>query len=350
MGADRRGVARAAGRTCGAAGATRSYLEGLAREWAPEVADDEAFRRLVRLAHAPQPEPGCGPDGVPNRHGARRQRRPRGRPRADAHHAAARAARPGPLRGGADPGRRGRSSCRRSGACTRGSTTTPTRRRWRRRRGSSRASRRPPGPSACSRRSCSRTSSARPSWPHGSATPPGASCSSGTTRSSVASSPGSRAGSSTRPATGSSRRSTGRPAPSRPPRRFASRLRAIGLEVRAGLHTGECEVSDGKVVGHRGLDRRPHLVARRPGRGARLEHGQGPRRRIRARASRIAASTSSRGSRTPGACSRSPPDVAAIAARDYRRVDGLGVDIRPLPCTAVRSRPCDGRRASYRAA
>lgn len=26
-------------------------------------------------------------------------------------------------------------------------------------------------------------------------------------------------------------------------------LRAIGLEVRAGLHTGECEVSDGKVVG-----------------------------------------------------------------------------------------------------
>jgi class 3 adenylate cyclase len=26
-------------------------------------------------------------------------------------------------------------------------------------------------------------------------------------------------------------------------------LRAIGLEVRAGLHTGECEVSDGKIVG-----------------------------------------------------------------------------------------------------
>ena len=26
-------------------------------------------------------------------------------------------------------------------------------------------------------------------------------------------------------------------------------LREIGLEVRAGLHTGECEVSDGKVVG-----------------------------------------------------------------------------------------------------
>src|SRR6185369_7844749 len=26
-------------------------------------------------------------------------------------------------------------------------------------------------------------------------------------------------------------------------------LRAVGLEVRAGLHTGECEVNDGKVVG-----------------------------------------------------------------------------------------------------
>jgi len=26
-------------------------------------------------------------------------------------------------------------------------------------------------------------------------------------------------------------------------------LRAIGVEVRAGLHTGECEVSDGKIVG-----------------------------------------------------------------------------------------------------
>ena len=26
-------------------------------------------------------------------------------------------------------------------------------------------------------------------------------------------------------------------------------LRAIGIDVRAGLHTGECEVSDGKVVG-----------------------------------------------------------------------------------------------------
>jgi class 3 adenylate cyclase len=26
-------------------------------------------------------------------------------------------------------------------------------------------------------------------------------------------------------------------------------LRAMGIEVRAGVHTGECEVSDGKVVG-----------------------------------------------------------------------------------------------------
>ncbi|HEX7474074.1 MAG TPA: hypothetical protein VF323_13405, partial [Candidatus Limnocylindrales bacterium] len=26
-------------------------------------------------------------------------------------------------------------------------------------------------------------------------------------------------------------------------------LKVIGLDVRAGLHTGECEVSDGKIVG-----------------------------------------------------------------------------------------------------
>ncbi|RDI73422.1 Adenylate and Guanylate cyclase catalytic domain [Gaiella occulta] len=26
-------------------------------------------------------------------------------------------------------------------------------------------------------------------------------------------------------------------------------LRALGIEIRAGLHTGECEVSDGKIAG-----------------------------------------------------------------------------------------------------
>ena len=47
-------------------------LEGLAQEWAPEVASNEAFRRLVRLAHAQEPEPGRGRDGVQDRDGARR--------------------------------------------------------------------------------------------------------------------------------------------------------------------------------------------------------------------------------------------------------------------------------------
>ena len=34
---------------------SEAILESLAREWAPEVADDQRFRRLVRLAHAPEP-------------------------------------------------------------------------------------------------------------------------------------------------------------------------------------------------------------------------------------------------------------------------------------------------------
>ncbi len=31
--------------------------------------------------------------------------------------------------------------------------------------------------------------------------------------------------------------------------RSATRLQALELEIRAGLHTGECEVSDGKIAG-----------------------------------------------------------------------------------------------------
>ena len=40
-----------------------------------------------------------------------------------------------------------------------------------------------------------------------------------------------------------------RPAPSRLLPRIRDPLREIGLEVRAGLHTGEFEIGDGKVVG-----------------------------------------------------------------------------------------------------
>jgi len=49
-------------------------------------------------------------------------------------------------------------------------------------------------------------------------------------------------------------------------------LRGLGLEVRAGIHTGECELADGKVAGLA-----VHVGAR-IGRGARLRDGEGSRR------------------------------------------------------------------------
>ena len=38
----------------------------------------------------------------------------------------------------------------------------------------------------------------------------------------------------------------------------------LGLEVRAGLHTGECQQVDGKFGGHRRAHRRPRGGAGRP--------------------------------------------------------------------------------------
>ena len=57
-------------------------------------------------------------------------------------------------------------------------------------------------------------------------------------------------------------------------------VHAPGLEVRAGLHTGECELLDGKVAGiavHTGA----RVASQAARRGARLQHRQGPRRRLR---------------------------------------------------------------------
>ena len=52
-----------------------------------------------------------------------------------------------------------------------------------------------------------------------------------------------------RPETASSPRSTGRPGRSGAPRSIAQGFRELGLEIRAGVHTGECELHDGKVAG-----------------------------------------------------------------------------------------------------
>ena len=83
--------------------------------------------QLVRLAHAPQPQPGRRPDLVPHRDGARRAATCSRGPRADARDATA-----GPTRARGITRRHGSgeprsSSCRRSAASSRGSTTRPPR-------------------------------------------------------------------------------------------------------------------------------------------------------------------------------------------------------------------------------
>ena len=88
---------------------------------------------------------------------------------------------------------------------------------------------------------------------------------------------------STPRATASSRASTGPRAASGVRARSSTAVSELGIEVRAGLHTGECEVRRRQGGGYR----RPHgsargVAGRRRG-GARVEHGQGSRRRLRHR-------------------------------------------------------------------
>ena len=309
VGSDAGGVAPAAGR-----GARRLGRAGLPRAPGPRVGPGgrggRGLPRLVRLAHAPQPEPGCRPDGVPDRDGAGRQRRPRRRPRADAHLPAARAPRSRSLRGRADPGRRDRASCRRSRASTPGSTTTPTRRRWPRPPASSRAS--PVEPATERVLATILFTDIVGSTELGGAA----------RRHRVARAAGtpsrdrpSRARPVPRPRARHGRgwvlrgvrwARAGRPGRRRPPRAAGGdRPRGAGRPPHRRVRGQRRQ--DRR---HRGLDRRPHLIARRPRRGARLEDGQGPRRRLGPRASRIAASISSRGSPTHGTCSPSSrPDL-----------------------------------------
>ena len=68
-----------------------------------------------------------------------------------------------------------------------------------------------------------------------------------------------RAARSTRRATASSRPSTARRAPSAARRAIVKAVRDLGLEIRAGLHTGEVEMRRRQVARHR----RPHRRARR---------------------------------------------------------------------------------------
>jgi len=55
----------------------------------------------------------------------------------------------------------------------------------------------------------------------------------------------------------------------------------LGIEVRAGVHTGECDIVEGKWQRPVGVDRRPRDGSRRPVRGPRVADRQGPDRRER---------------------------------------------------------------------
>ncbi len=63
-------------------------------------------------------------------------------------------------------------------------------------------------------------------------------------------------------------------------------VRQLGVEIRAGIHTGECELDGPKIRGIAVHTGRADRLARRPGRGARLADGQGSRRRLRPRVRR----------------------------------------------------------------
>ena len=60
-----------------------------------------------------------------------------------------------------------------------------------------------------------------------------------------------------------------------------SRVGEIGLDIRAGIHTGECEVVDGKQRRARRDDWFAGRRDRRPARGSRLAYGEGSDRRER---------------------------------------------------------------------
>ena len=143
----------------------------------------------------------------------------------------------------------------------------------------------------CSRPCSSPTSSARPRGRPSSATGLGGSCSSAITRSCAASSRATAARRRTPPATGSSRPSTG------PLARSAARSAIVderpassASRCAAGVHTGECEVHEGKVAGLAVVIGARVAAARGRRRGARLADGEGPcgRRGHRVRGARRA--------------------------------------------------------------
>ena len=116
---------------------------------------------------------------------------------------------------------------------------------------------------------------------------------------------------STRAATTSSRRSTGRRRADRVcAMRSRPAARPLGLEVRAGLHTGEVELQGDDVAGHRGAHRGPGVRARRaPDEVLVTSTVRDLVVGLRASSSRTGAATSSRACPASGRCWRCKSDA-----------------------------------------
>ena len=106
-----------------------------------------------------------------------------------------------------------------------------------------------PSLAACSRRSCSRTSSTRPVGCASSATGPGRSCCGRTTLGSAIGCGRSAVARSMRRGTASWRRSTVASRAVAFACGFHAEVLDLHLEVRTGVHTGECELDDGRLRG-----------------------------------------------------------------------------------------------------
>ena len=110
----------------------------------------------------------------------------------------------------------------------------------------------------------------------------------------------------------------------------ASELDELGIEVRAGIHTGEVELI-GDDVGGMAVNIGARIgAAGRPGRGAGLQHGRASSSSAPASSSPTAACARSRACRASGACSR-----RSAAELDRRVCRRTGRSTRRLPAAPV---------------
>ena len=304
VGANRRAVAGVAARRERALGRGR-VLPGDAPRVLALGRGRPRVRPLVRPPHAleRESERGCGlpADGD----GGRRLEHPRRRARADARDASPDVARGRGVRGRAGSAAPSASRSPASSTATRGRTPTPTRSCSMRRHASCRAWTGRPIRTASSPRSCSRTSSG--------STDRAAALGDvrwrdllerhhAIVRRRLAEFRGEEMGTA---GDGFFAMFDGPARAIRSARAIRDDVRALGLEVRAGLHTGEGPSDRRAGRRHRRPHRRPR---RRPGgceRGARLARRSGiwsPDRRSR---SRIAVDTPSRACPVNGSCTRS---------------------------------------------